>query len=57
MNTTGFDSARFRRSLTPDAPIADQCAAMIAIRQAALNAKSTVGRKLLRDLQLSAFGN
>lgn len=57
MKITGFNHARFEASLTKDAPIADQCATQIAIRQAALDAKPAIGNTLLRALQLAAFGD
>lgn len=52
---SGMNRADFNRSFDKDAPIVDQCKVMIALRDAAL-ARSKQGNKLLRQLQLSMFG-
>ncbi len=52
---SGLKPADFKRAFNKDAPIADQCKAMIALREAAL-ARPNQGNRLLRQLQLSIFG-
>lgn len=55
LRRTGFDQARFERSLGKGGDIADQCKVQIAIREAAL-ANPKAGNTLLRQLQLAGFG-
>lgn len=52
---SGLNQADFKRSFVPDAPVADQCKTMIALRATALE-RPKQGNKLLRQLQLSKFG-
>lgn len=52
---SGMSGEDFKRSFDSEAPIADQCKTIIALRETAL-ARPKQGNKVLRQLQLSKFG-
>ncbi len=52
---SGMNRTDFNRSFHTEAPVADQCKAMIALRETGL-ARPKQGNQLLRQLQLSRFG-